>query len=497
MDFEAATIPALLALRAAEVPDQEALVDHHGRIDYAALDRRSAARAAWLVAQGVNRGHRVGLLMENGVDWAVNAYAVMRIGAVLVPLSTLLRPPELARQLAISGVRHLMAAERLRGRDYRAEVGGIDRAALPALRNVWWAGDPREEGHDAARTVAEALTARVVPADDLAVVFTSGSRKAPRGVIHTHGAAIRAVAAGIEARCVHPGTRLYIPMPFFWIGGFGMGLITALVAGATLLTEALPEPVETLRFLERERATLFRGWPDQAARLARHPDFAATNLSALTDGSLDAVLPAERQAAPGARANLFGMTEAFGSYSGYPLDRDMPEGKQGSCGRPFAGTQLRIGGAGTIEIGGRNLMRGICGLEREEMFTADGWYDTGDMGRIDADGFLWFDGRADDMVKIAGATVYPGEVEDALETIPGVARAFVTDIRIDGKAAIGAAILPAKDAGIDIASLSAAARDRMSAFKLPRRWVLLATGEDVPRNASGKVDKTALKALLA
>ena len=504
----AETIPALLARRAAQTPEREAIVDRLGRLDYAALEARSAARAAWLVAQGVNKTHRVGLLMENGTDWAVNAYAVMRIGAVLVPLSTLLRPQELAAQLALAGVRHLIARERFRTRDYRAEIAGLDRAALPALRNVWWAGELGDTNEAPARAVADALAARVVPADDMAVIFTSGSRAAPRGVIHTHGGAIRATAAGIDARCVRPGTRLYIPMPFFWVGGFGGGLISALIAGATLLTEAVPDPGETLRFLARERATLFRGWPDQAASLARHPDFAGADLSALTAGSLDAVLPPALQAPPGARANLFGMTESFGPWCGYPLDQDMPEGQWGSCGQPFAGTQVRVvdresGAAlavnktGSIQLRGRNLLRGICGREREAVFTPDGWFDTGDMGHIDDAGFVWFAGRADDMVKIGGASVYPGEVEAALQSIPGVARAFVTDLVIDGRTMIGAAVLPAPGNVMDLAALAEAARQRLSAFKLPRRWAVLQSLDDLPRNASGKIDKPALQALLA
>ena len=119
-----------------------------------------------------------------------------------------------------------------------------------------------------------ALEDAVRPADDLVVLFTSGSRGAPKGVVHTHGSALRAVASGLDARCVGADDRLYIPMPFFWTGGLASGLLTALVAGATLLTEAVPEPERTLALLERERATLFRGWPDQAARLAAHPQFA-------------------------------------------------------------------------------------------------------------------------------------------------------------------------------------------------------------------------------
>ncbi len=504
--FSAETIPALLAERAGRTPGLEAIVGDDLRLDYAGLERASVERAAWLVARGVNKGHRVGLLMGNGVEWAVNAYAVMRIGAVLVPLSTLLRPPERMEQLAAAGVRHLIAAAAHRGRDFRAEFLALDRALLPSLREIWWE-DEMDAPDAAAVAMAAALTARVVPADDMVILFTAGSRGRPKGVIHTQGAAIRANRAGLADRCIEAGTRLYLPMPFFWVGGFAAGLISALNAGATLLTEAVPEPAGTLRFLASEHVTLFRGWPDQAAALAAHPDFVSTDLHVLAAGSLNALLPPALRAAPGARANTFGMTESFGPYAGYPLDLDMPADKWGSCGRPFEGMKVRIADSktgeilaadavGSIQIGGHNILRGICGHEREEIFTPDRWYDTGDLGRIDTDGFLWLTGRKDDMIKVKGVSVYPSEVEAALEAIPGVARAFVTDVLDGGAVAIGAAVV-VRDTELDAAALVAALRPNLSSFKIPSRWVMLGGMSELPRTASGKIDKPALQALIA
>jgi len=342
------------------------------------------------------------------------------------------------------------------------------------------------------------LEGRVRPDDDLSVLFTSGSRGLPKGVIHTHGAALRAVAAGLDARCVHPGERLYIPMPFFWTGGFSGGLLPALVAGASLLTEAEPEPTRTLALLERERATLFRGWPDQAARLAAHPDCATADLSSLGDGSLAPVLPPERRPAPGARANVFGMTETFGPYCGARLDRNMPTAEFGSCGQPFDGVEVRItdesgfpcppGEIGEILVRGVNVMRGICGQDPAETFDPDGFYATSDLGALDADGYLWYHGRADDMFKVNGATVFPAEVEAALRTIPAVRQAHVTDVA----GAVGALVVTENDLG-DVAT---EARARLSAFKVPTCWLVTAAGDTVPLTATAKVDKAALQQLL-
>lgn len=503
----AETIPALLVQRAADCPRTEAIVDHDSRVTYAELDQLSRERAVWLVANGVNKGHRVGLLMPNRIEWAINAYAIMRIGAVLVPLSTFLRPTELCSQLATAAVRHLIAVSDFRGRDYQQDIAAIDRSALPSLRNIWWAKKLGNGGSDEAQAVTAKLEESVRPASDMAVIFTSGSAGTPKGVIHTHGNAIRANVAGLSQRCVRKGARIYLPMPFFWVGGFAGGLLSALNAEATLLTEAIPEPRQTLRFLEREKVTLFRGWPDQATQLASHPDFASTDLSSLTTGSLDAVLPAALRSQPGRRANLFGMTETFGPFCGYALDEDMPAEKSGSCGKPFSGIEVRIvdpdngeplptGKIGSIQLGGRNILRGICERERENVFTPDGWYDGGDLGQLDDDGYLYFAGRIDDMIKVNGVTLYPSEIESALESIPEVMRAVVVEILVDGEKAIGATVIPKIPESFNVEQLRHEARARLSAFKIPARWIILDLLNDLPRTASGKIDKQRLRAML-
>lgn len=513
------TIPALIRRWSADDPDARFLVTDDDVLTFRDLDAETARVAGTLVASGVAKGTRVGLLAPNGIDWAVLAFATMRTGAVLVPLSTLLRPPELHAQLLGAGIEHLLLAREFRGRDYVADlhtvvdgfpIGSGGRhldARVPRLRSVAFADDvAHADGERCSPELVSALDASVRPADDMVVMFTSGSRGAPKGVIHTHGGALGAIGASLAPRCLGRGDRLYIPMPFFWMGGFGGGLLSVLLAGATLITEAEPEPARTLALLERERVTLFRGWPDQAAALAAHPAFASADLGALKAGSLDAVLPPALRRPAGARSNLFGMTESFGPYCADPLDTDLPEGKWGSCGRPFPGTEVRIvdvdSGApvpadttGEIQLRGPNLMRGIGGRRRAEVFTADGFYPTGDLGRLDADGYLFFVGRRDDMVKVKGTTVYPSEVEAALASVPGVQRALVVDLDADGRTELGAAVVLGGDIALTATDLARETRTRLSAFKVPSRWVVLDAAE-VPMTVTGKVDKAALQALL-
>ena len=354
--------------------------------------------------------------------------------------------------------------------------------------------------------LVDALDLAVRPADDLVIVFTSGSRGTPKGVIHTHGGALGATQAGLGVRGLEAGDRLYIPMPFFWVGGLGTGLLSALVAGATLITERQPEAAATLRLLERERVTLFRGWPDQAVAIAAHPDFASTDLSRLKPASLPAVLPAASRGEPGVRPGLLGMTESFGPYCGDPLDRDLPTEQRGSCGRPFADVELRIvdvddgselpaGETGEIQLRGPNLMRGICGRTRDEVFAVDGFYATGDLGYLDRDGYLFFTGRRDDMFKVKGATVYPSEVEAALHANPDVQRAVVVDLGDDAARRVGALVVlhPGRDVTVDELRRDAAAR--LSAFKVPTTWAIV-TVDEIPMMTTGKIDKAGVQRLL-
>ena len=490
------TIDRLLRERGAAYADKPAVIDPADSMTYRELDASSRRLAAALIDAGIGVGTRVGLIMPNNVRWVRIAVAVTRIGAVLVPLSTLLRGPELVAQLRVAAVQHLITVDEFRGHRYLDELRA-ENAELTELLQVW----PDTELNIGSDTDAvDAMAETVTPADTLAIMFTSGSSGPPKGVIHSHGGALGAVRAGLTARCVDSETRLYLPMPFFWVGGFGSGILTALLAGATLVTEETPQPESTLRLLRRERVTLFRGWPDQAEAIARHADSIGVSPPALRAGSLPALLPDTQRPAPGARARLFGMTEAFGPYCGYPADTDMPPPKWGSCGKPFSGTEVRIvgphtgvpvpaGEIGMIQIRGPYLMSGICGRTYEDLFTTDGYYPTGDLGHVDADGFLFYHGRSDDMFKVNGATVYPSEVEQALRAIDGVDVAAVTDV-----AGAVAAVVVSRTMTVD--EVRAAARKRLSSFKIPTVWRLLNSEDELPRGSTGKVDVAALRELL-
>ncbi|HEX2403039.1 MAG TPA: class I adenylate-forming enzyme family protein [Mycobacterium sp.] len=491
------TIDWLVRTRAQQHGDKPMVIDTDSRISYAELDDSTCTLAAAFLEAGVGKGTRVGLIMPNRVQWVQLAMALTRIGAVLVPLSTLLQPPELIAQLRVASVQALITVEEFRGHRYLDDLADVvNTPELPALRTVWTS---EQAAGLHGRQMVDEMAAVVTPSDTLVIMFTSGSSGPPKGVIHSHGNALAAVRSGLAARCIDANTRLYLPMPFFWVGGFGSGILSALLAGATLVTEEIPRPETTLRLLGRERVTLFRGWPDQAEALARQSASVGADLSTLRPGSLEALLPPEQRAEPGARAKMFGMTESFGPYCGYPADTDMPRSAWGSCGKPFDDMEVRIvdpdtghpvpaGTIGMIQLGGPHTLRGICRRSREDLFTPDGYYPTGDLGHFDDDGFIFYHGRSDDMFKVSGATVYPSEVEQALRTIDGVENAFVTEV----SGAVGAVVV----GNTTVEDLHTGARKRLSSFKVPTVWLTVKSDDDIPRGTTGKVDVRRLRALL-
>src|SRR5262245_1827923 len=192
------TIDQLVRIRAQRHGDKPVVIDTESRISYAELDDSTRAMAAAFIDAGIGKGARVGLIMPNRVQWVQIAVALTRIGAVLVPLSTLLQPPELVAQLRVASVRVLIAVEEFRGHRYLDDLADIvETPELPALRAVW-----TPDQLTAGERKIDAMTAAVTPSDTLVIMFTSGSSGPPKGVIHSHGNALAAVRSGLAARCI-------------------------------------------------------------------------------------------------------------------------------------------------------------------------------------------------------------------------------------------------------------------------------------------------------
>jgi acyl-CoA synthetase (AMP-forming)/AMP-acid ligase II len=508
------------------------LVTEDERLAIGEAERRSAELARGLLAAGVGHGMHVGLLFPTGSEFVVAWLAASRIGAVAVPISTFSTADELGWLLANANIGVLLAAREYRSNDYVASLAsalpGLDLRtppplfadAAPWLRRLYVDGRADdlhaanrmrallEAGRSLPPDFLAAAEARVRPADRMAIVHTSGSTQAPKGVVHTHGGLIRHLDVLNQIRGLRRGDRYFSNSPFFWIGGLGYNLVGTLLARATLIVSASGDPRRTLDLVERERPRIVNGFAQTVARVALDPSYPTRDFSSVESGNLYAIMPEKlRPKDAELRHNMLGMTEAGSVCLVWPDERDLPESLRGSFGKPTpdlesrivdpeTGRDCEVGVTGELWFRGPGLMEGYYGRERHEVFTPDGWYRTGDLCAVDAQGFHYFKGRRGDMIKTSGANVSPREVEAALREVTGASLAIVFGVAdAQRDQIVAAAIVLPPDAQFDEESVRAALRKKLSAFKLPRRFLRL-TQEQLPVLSSGKPDLRRLVELM-
>jgi acyl-CoA synthetase (AMP-forming)/AMP-acid ligase II len=512
------TIGAFIRDRADRYGDNELLVRGEQRLTYGAAERSSRELAKQLLSAGVTKSSRVGILHDNTPEWIVSWLAAARVGAQTVPMSTYYKPLELRRTLRHADVSHLLMASTIRDEDREARLedaipelrdasgpGPHFLRATPALRSVWvsgptrrpWATAPPPAAQGVHDAFVEQVESEVVPSDPLVVVYTSGSTARPKGVIHAHAAVIRHAARIAERSGIElvEDDRIFAPMPFFWIGGLVSALFTAMHVGAAIYCPPRFETAEVLELIERERITIFRGIPQTATALADDPSYASRDLSSLRTP----LVPRGRSRAH----DSLGMTETCGPHTMGGRGVKMTDAEVGSFGWPVEGYEHKIvdpvtgarlgeGATGEICVRGEDLMLGMVKRDRAEVFDADGYYHTGDVGRL-VDGHLYFTGRLGDMIKTsARMNIAPREVEVVLESMPEIVTAVVVGVGdpIAGQE-VAAAVVVASGATLDEQALIERAKRDLSAYKVPRRLLLLAPGE-LPMRDTGKVDRAAV-----
>jgi len=527
-----ATLPGFLAALVREHGPRPLIALGERLIDYAEAGAASATLARGLLASGVAKGTRVGVMFPNGPDWVVAWLAASRVGAVVVPINTFYTPRELGYVLRHADVHTLLTASHILGQDrlerletcapalVEARGPELFLTELPCLRRVvvWGDRGGRAWAEDAAAVIARApsvdaellaaVEAQVAPADPALVIYSSGSTADPKGAIHGHGALVRHVANLNRFRDVTREDVIYSPMPFFWVGGLVFALLSSMERGAFLLCEERFEPGATLALLERERATIVSGWPHYSKAMLEHPSFATRDLSSIRSGNLYDVLPeAVRPKDPELRSNSLGMTETLGPHTIDRMDVDLPERLRGSFGHAVPGMEHRIvdpesgevlpaGQSGEICVRGYSLMQGLHKVRRENTFDAEGFYHTGDAGYFDGDGVLYFEARLGELIKTAGANVSPREVEVELEALEEVSSAYVVGLAdaVRGQN-VAAALVLRPEADFDEAACRQRLRASLSAYKVPRHFFVVEKAE-LPFTDSGKIDKRRLAAWL-
>lgn len=491
------TFPQMLRATAAAYGEDAAVTlqgegIHAESVSFAGIERQSAVLAQGLLARGVGKGSRIGFIYGNGPSFAVLLAAIARIGAVAIPISTMIRANELVRVLRQSDVAGLFVQRRFLGNDYAARLcdalpGLRDSgpelriAEVPFLRWIVSSGEGLPASihdfsylTDVADSVGEALLreveAEVSPADQMVEIYTSGSMALPKGVKHLHGPVMHRSHYVARMAGHRRGAQVHVTLPLFWVGGLGVLLLSSWVAGATAVC--------TERTLNNSRV------------------------------ALGSVL-AEEDIKQMAKGTLFwglGMSETFGPYSrgdelrapGYPLcspidhvaDRfELRVADEND--QPVADGEI-----GEIQVRGYALTPALHKLEREGYFTADGFYHTGDQGLVQGKR-VHFVGRGGDMIKTAGSNVSPAEVELEMQQLNGVHNAYVVGLPdAERGQLVVAAVVPRDGAVLDFEQIQAQLKQRLSAYKVPRRYVAIAR-EEVPVLHSNKVSRRLLEGLLA
>jgi acyl-CoA synthetase (AMP-forming)/AMP-acid ligase II len=519
MPSESPTVGEILRSQARRRGDHPLLICDADRISYDEADRRSAQLARGLVALGAGKGSHVGLLYPNGSTFVIGMLAAARVGAVVVPFSTLATARELGEQLVDSDTEILLAATSYRSHDYRQRLTEVlagslvdaeDQlfdAAAPVLRHVIFdlARVYRQAGM-VDEALVTAMEDDVDGSDPLSIVYTSGSTSAPKGVLHTHAALLNHQRNLNAIRNLAGADKLFCNSPFFWIGGLGFALLATLIAGSTLVCSNTDDAGQTLDLLEAERPTVTNGFAAGIAHLARHPSFGIRDLSSMRRGNLYPIMaPEVRPADPELRHNMLGLTEAGSVVLISADETDQPERRRGSFGKPAPGLTAKIvdletgtpvedGALGELCIRGPCLMQRYHKRSREECFDADGWFHTGDLVAADRDGFIYFIRRAGSMIKTGGANVSPGEVEQAIVKVAaGGAVAHVFGVPDPERGQVVAAVVALDNAAdFDETTLRRKLAAELSVYKIPKRFAAVSTAE-LPLLPSGKVNMPELK----
>jgi malonyl-CoA/methylmalonyl-CoA synthetase len=484
------------APRADDVPlletDDARIVTHD---DMAAL---SARLAHVLAAAGARRGDRVAVQVEKSPEALALYLACLRAGFVYLPLNTAYRPAEIAYFLADAEPAVFVCSP-----EALVALGPVAQdARVPVVMTLAADGSGTLT---AAAAGCPAVHATVrVGADDLAVIiYTSGTTGRSKGAMLTHGNLASNGLALRDAWGFHAGDVLLHALPLFHVHGLFVANHCVLLAGARMIFHRRFEAQRVMRDLPR--ATVFMGVPTFYTRLLAEPAFTSAVAPAVrlfVSGSAPLLPETFRQFAARMGQPIlerYGMSEA-GIITSNPL---RGERKAGTVGLPLRDVQVRVadekdlalpsGEVGGIQIRGPNVFHGYWRMpgKTRDAFTADGWFRTGDVGAIDADGYLAIVGRAKDLIISGGYNVYPKEIELELDALPGVEESAVIGVpHADFGEAVTAVVVAEPGALLDETEIIAGLKTRLAGYKVPKRVHVV---PELPRNAMGKVEKAVLR----
>jgi acyl-CoA synthetase (AMP-forming)/AMP-acid ligase II len=510
-----ATIPHVIA-RASRRHPQAVAVEYQGRrVTFGELEYACNRATAGFLAYGLHKGDRVAVWAPNIPEWIVAAVGAQAAGGVLVPLNTRLKGKEAGYILRRSGARLLFTVGNFLGTSYPGLLAG---ESLPALeRIVDLTGEPgsletfakfMSRGSAVADTAVIAAREQL-GADDLAdIMFTSGTTGDPKGVMSSHGQNVWTSEAWSSAVGLCGDDRYLIVNPFFHTFGYKAGWLACVLRGATALPVAVFDAGAVMRRVIDDRVSVLPGPPALFQAMLAHElcgriDLASLRLAVTGAANVPPILIERMREVLGFRTVLtgYGLTEA--AVVTMCRHGDSNERIALTCGAPIPGVEVKCldelgrdvgqGEPGEVLVRGPNVMRGYFDDPEATAgaIDANGWLHTGDVGTLDADGYLRITDRKKDVFICGGFNCYPAEIEKLMSAHPAIGQVAVIGVpdRRLGEVAKAFVVLR-PDADCDLQSIGSWCRENMANYKVPRYIERVAT---LPTTASGKVQKFALR----
>jgi long-chain acyl-CoA synthetase len=478
-------------------PDKVAVKLDDVELSYRFLDGATTHFAGLLAAKGVSPGDRVAVMLPNVPYFPVCYYGVLRAGAVVVPTNVLLKRREIAFYLQDSGARVLFAWH---GFAEDAQAGASEAGAEFVL--IEPGAFERTVGEASPRTEVRDCS----PGDTAVILYTSGTTGTPKGAELTHTNLLGNCETAASLFGLGRNGVVLGALPLFHSFGQTCAMNAAILAGATLTLIPRFDPVKALEVIERDRVNVFEGVPTMYGAILHSPERERYDTSTLqTCASGGAALPVEL---------LRGIEEAFGCkvLEGYGLSETSPvasfnhpdrERKAGSIGTPIRDVEMKVvdkndnelavGEVGEIVIRGPNVMKGYWNRpQATQEAMRGGWFHTGDLARVDEDGYFFIVDRKKDMLIRGGYNVYPREVEEVLYEHPAVREAAVIGVPHDELGEeVGAAVALKEGASIAAEELRDFVKGKIASYKYPRViWFV----DELPKGPTGKILKREIKA---
>ena len=515
-------------------PNEAAVIHLDGQVvrwTYTELWERSFEVARALMACGVGKGTRVGLLATNRLEFLSSAFGIALAGGVVATISTFFTAAELENVLAMSGVSVLLMERHVLKKDFAAMLGEVEPELLtakpgaiaalkfPSLRHValidsdlgegaieGWAGF-LARGSAVAPALVDAAAAAVSPADFGILKFSSGSTGKAKGIMSAHRGVCLQLWRWPQWYAIKTPPRTWSANGFFWSGNFAMALGGTLSAGGSLVLQRWFDAEEALSLMAAEKVSMVLAWPHQWAQLVGAGNYASVDLSALHYIDCDTPLAQHPTVHTDWRepARAYGNTETFTLISVYasgtPAEvtgksHGLPTaGSTIKVVDPMSGATLPLGERGEIAVKGPTLMLGYLGIPLDNSLDDEGFLRTSDGGYIDAEGRLFWEGRLNDIIKTGGANVSPLEIDEIIRTCPGVKVSQTVGVPDDllGEMVV-TCIVPHKEAVLDEDTIRNFAKVKLASYKLPRR-VLFVGEEDLKTTGSSKVKTNELRDL--